>query len=92
MATERAAAEARAKAERADEQDVVPWLRGLGFSTTEARNAAAACEDIPDAPLDQRVRVALSCFRARGKRVARPAASNDAQPLLAGATRVESLG
>ena len=49
-------------AEPSSEQDVIPWLRRLGFRLDEARRAAARCEAIPDAPLEQRVRVALSCF------------------------------
>ena len=61
-----AAARARAAAaERARERDVVPWLRHLGFRADEARRAAVFCENIPDAPLEERVRVALSCFRSR---------------------------
>ena len=67
----RARAEAEAKAdataaeaaERAKANEVIPWLRGLGFRADEARAAAALCENIPDAPLEQRVRVALSYFR-----------------------------
>ena len=49
-------------AEPSPEQDVIPWLRQLGFRPDEARRAAARCEAIPDAPLEQRVRLALSCF------------------------------
>ncbi len=60
--------EAKATAERAKEldkeMDVVPWLRRLGFSVQEARRAAALCEPIPDAPLEKRVRVALSYFHS----------------------------
>jgi hypothetical protein len=41
---------------------VIPWLRRLGFRADEARRAAALCEAIPDAPLEERVRLALSCF------------------------------
>ncbi|MBI5709216.1 MAG: hypothetical protein HZC42_02785 [Candidatus Eisenbacteria bacterium] len=56
----RAAAEAaRARAAAAE---VIPWLRGLGFRADEARRAAARCESVPDASLEERVRVALSCF------------------------------
>src|SRR5206468_3406659 len=62
------AVEARAKA-----NEVIPWLRGLGFRADESRAAAALCENIPDAPLEQRVRVALSYFhRRRPTQVARP--------------------
>src|SRR5207247_4669845 len=52
--------QAAAAAEQAKERDVVPWLRTLGFRADEARRAAAHCETIPDAPLEERVRVALS--------------------------------
>jgi len=54
-----------------EDRDVVPWLRQLGFSAAEVRRAAARCEDIPDASLEQRLRVALSCFRKRSTRVGR---------------------
>jgi len=54
-----------------EDRDVVPWLRQLGFSAAEARRAAARCEHIPDASLEQRLRVALSCFRRRSTRVGR---------------------
>ena len=76
-----AVAEARAAAkaagvkttspEQTDDRDVVPWLRALGFSTAEARHAAARCDDMPDATLEQRVRAALTSFRVRGARVVR---------------------
>ncbi len=55
--------EARAAASK--EQDVVPWLRALGLRADEARRAAALCEPIPHAPLEERVRVALSFFAKR---------------------------
>jgi 5-methylcytosine-specific restriction endonuclease McrA len=60
---ERAEAAARqaehvARKERAAE--VTPWLRQLGFRTDEAQRGAAACESIADAPLEERVRVALA--------------------------------
>jgi len=45
--------------------DVIPWLRRLGFRADEARRAATLCETIPEAPLEERVRVALSYFRPR---------------------------
>ena len=56
QARDAAAERARAAAE------VIPWLRRLGFRADEARRAAAACESLPEAPLEERVRVALSCF------------------------------
>jgi 5-methylcytosine-specific restriction endonuclease McrA len=62
----RAAAEGRrAKAARAQAAEVIPWLRSLGFRADEARRAAERCETILDAPLEERVRLALSCFGPR---------------------------
>jgi hypothetical protein len=63
-----AAAERAAAAERVKEKDVVPWLRALGFSAAEARRAAERGEHMPDAPLEERVRVALSSVHVRGTR------------------------
>jgi len=69
----RAAAEARARtaaaAEPSHEQDVVPWLRQLGFRPDEARRAAAPCEAIPAASLEERLRLALSLLRPPHRRV-----------------------
>jgi hypothetical protein len=68
-ATERRTAAARARAAaRVQGEDVIPWLRALGFRADEACRAAARCETVPDAPLEQRVRHALSCL-GRGTRV-----------------------
>ena len=41
--------------------EIVPWLRTLGFRAEEARGLAACCADMPDAPLEARVRHALKC-------------------------------
>ncbi len=65
-----ALAEARAKAEaaaraKAAAAEVIPWLRKLGLRAEEVRQGAAFCETIPDAPLDERVRAALSHFSPR---------------------------
>jgi len=57
------AADARAQAtarERA--QDVIPYLRRLGFRSDESRRAAALGATLPDAPLEERVRLALTYF------------------------------
>ena len=54
--------EARAKA--AAEELMTP-LRLLGFSAEEARGAAAQCESIREAPLEQRLRRALSSLQPR---------------------------
>ena len=64
------AAAARAVAdEQGEERDVVPWLRRLGFRAEEARRAALRCESIPDASLEERLRLALSCLRPPHRRV-----------------------
>ena len=68
QAREAAAARA-AEEEREEERDVVPWLRQLGFRADEARRAAAHCETIPDASLEERVRLALSCLGPPHRRV-----------------------
>jgi hypothetical protein len=61
----RAAADAAAAedawARAAAAAEVVPWLRALGLRVDEARRAASACEARPDAPLEERVRLALRC-------------------------------
>ncbi len=47
------------------ENEVIPYLRKLGYRTDEARRrAAAACERMPDGPLEGQVRSAISgaCF------------------------------
>jgi hypothetical protein len=74
----RAEAEARARAAAAEEraQEVVPWLRQLGFRADEARRAAALCESIPDAPLEERVRLALSYFHPRASSHGAPRAAS----------------
>ena len=54
----RADAKSKAREEFAREQDVIPWLRQLKFSLAAARKGAQACAHIPDAPLEQRVKVA----------------------------------
>ena len=40
--------------------DVVPWLQKLGYRAGEARRAAAFCETIPHASVEERLRLALS--------------------------------
>jgi hypothetical protein len=54
---------ARAAAARAEALDVVPWLQKLGYSAKHARAASELCAHIPDAPLEERVRVALRYWR-----------------------------
>ena len=55
-------ATARRQAERARmaREEVIPALRALGFRADETRRAAALCETIPDGPLEDRVKLALS--------------------------------
>jgi 5-methylcytosine-specific restriction endonuclease McrA len=51
--------------------EVIPYLRHLGMRPDEARRWAECCGDMPDAPLEERLRHALKCSaRARPKRVA----------------------
>jgi 5-methylcytosine-specific restriction endonuclease McrA len=63
---EAATARARAAEEQSHELEVVPYLRQLGYSARESRDAAALCRDMRDASLETRVRVALTHFRLRG--------------------------
>ena len=49
----------RQESESSEDRDVVPWLRGLGYSAAQARRAAESIECDPDASLDQRLRLAL---------------------------------
>ena len=55
--------------------DVIPWLRQLGFKAEEARRGAARCADIPDAPLEERMRVALQGLAPACARRATPMAN-----------------
>ena len=64
-AAARAAANALRAAGKEKSQEVIPWLQRLGISARDARHAAALCETIPDAPIEERVRIALSCFGPR---------------------------
>jgi hypothetical protein len=62
-----AAAVEEARVRAAAAAEVVPWLRGLGLRADEARRAAARCGAIPDAPLEERVRCALSGLTRPGR-------------------------
>jgi len=68
-AAERARAEAT---EKDPERSVVPWLRQLEVRLEDARRAAAYCESMPEAPLEQRVKMALGYLAASRGRVAKP--------------------
>ena len=50
------------EAQAAAAEEVISPLRMLGFRADEARRAAALCEDMPEASLEDRVRRALSYF------------------------------
>jgi len=62
----RAASEKRVRRNETDDRDVVPWLRALGVRADDARKAAERCASIPDAPLEERVRRALTFCGPRG--------------------------
>jgi 5-methylcytosine-specific restriction endonuclease McrA len=68
-AKERANAEKAKAAEAAQlephQLEVIPWLLELGFSKADSRIAVERCRDMADAPLEERVRGALSWFGAR---------------------------
>jgi hypothetical protein len=68
-------ARSEAAAESASQADVRPWLRQLGFSAEEARRGLALCADIPDAPLEKRVQVALRGLAPNCMRRPAPVAS-----------------
>jgi len=53
---------------RREDTDVIPWLRALGVRPEEARRAAEHCASIPNAPLEERVRFALTFCGPRGAR------------------------
>src|SRR5262249_15239856 len=63
---EKAAAEAQATAAEQDpDRSVVPWLMQLGYQRNEAREAAAFCQSMLEAPMEQRIKAALRYFRSR---------------------------
>jgi hypothetical protein len=66
-AQQRAAASARKKPLDERVEEVIPWLRQLGFTAQEARWRAERCESVLDAPLEERVRLALSYVGPRGR-------------------------
>jgi 5-methylcytosine-specific restriction endonuclease McrA len=64
----RSRAEGRETAE--EENDVVPWLRQLGYRADQARHAAQHCDAPPDATLEDRVKAALRYLAPPHRRVA----------------------
>jgi hypothetical protein len=65
---------------QAHELEVIPWLRQLGCREDESRIAALRCRGMADAPLEDRVKRALSWFGDRISRVTRPATAMPAVP------------
>ena len=67
------------EAARAHAEELMPWLRRLGFRATEARRAAvASCAAIPDASLEERVKHALRGLAPPGARKFLPTATSPA--------------
>jgi hypothetical protein len=68
-AKERARGERAAEAERTrlepHQMEVLPWLEQLGCRKDESRIAVERCREMADAPLEDRVKSALSWFGAR---------------------------
>ncbi len=70
MERKRREAKGRAGAAQASpERDVAPWLRQLGFRPEEVRRAVVACEAIPGASLEERLRFALAVLQPPHRRV-----------------------
>jgi 5-methylcytosine-specific restriction endonuclease McrA len=57
-----AAAQERARVAKEKAEEVIPWLQALGIRADDARRAAARCESMPEASLEERVKAALSGF------------------------------
>ena len=75
-ASAKAEAKARAAADRARRDEVIPWLRSLGFKPEEAKRGAAMCENMADASLEARVQRALSGLGSARFQMATQAASS----------------
>jgi Holliday junction resolvasome RuvABC DNA-binding subunit len=54
---------------------VTPYLRKLGYNAREARFAAEACESIPNASLEERVRLALKVMMPPHRHIPAPTAA-----------------
>ena len=63
--------EARQVAAKRRAEEVIPWLRALGIRADHAREAAALCEAMPNASLEDRVKAALRTFGPRDVQLAR---------------------
>ena len=73
---ERARAQREAEREasrlRPHQLEVIPWLQQLGCSKEQSRIAVERCREMADAPLEDRVKRALSWFGARCARTILP--------------------
>ena len=56
------------------EEELLPWLGALGIRNGEARDAARWCRDMAAAPIEDRMKRALSSIGARISRTIRPVA------------------
>jgi 5-methylcytosine-specific restriction endonuclease McrA len=71
------------------EEEVVPWLRPLGFRDDESRIAVRRCRDMADAPLQARVKRALTYF---GERIGRKVVPTTAATVPATSTALADAG
>jgi 5-methylcytosine-specific restriction endonuclease McrA len=75
-ASARSAAQARVSRTRTpanpplppEQEELVPWLRALGFTVHEARSGATACATNPDGSLEERMKLALKSLAPRSAR------------------------
>ena len=96
---ERVKAQRRAEREKRTEEsrllphelEVIPYLRKLGCLESESRVAARACREMAGAPLEDRVKRALSWFGARVGRTVKPATVARNPVESPAATGLESL-
>jgi hypothetical protein len=51
-----------------EQEELVPWLRALGFTVQEARSGAAACATNPEGSLEERMKLALRSLAPRSAR------------------------
>jgi 5-methylcytosine-specific restriction endonuclease McrA len=58
-----------------EQEELVPWLRALGFTVKEARSGATACASNPSASLEDRMKLALRSLAPRSARRVLPVAS-----------------
>ena len=64
----RAVADPKPRREWDSDRDVEPWLHALGVRGDDLARGVAAAATIPDAPLEERVRLALRTLTRRRPR------------------------